>query len=93
LTVSSCLRDDELHDLPAASTYVWSWGGDGRLELSLAVKGTIELAFDDVVHVLEGADDAFRLVHLVHDHGADSIIVRTRNGSATVADLAVYARD
>jgi GH43 family beta-xylosidase len=93
LTVSSCLRDDELHDLPAGSTHVWEWGGDGRLELALAVKGSIELAFDDAVHVLDGPADSFRLVRLVHDHGAGSIIARTRRAAATVADLAVYARD
>lgn len=92
-TVSSCLRDDELHDLPARSTYTWEWGGDGRIELSLAVKGTVELAFDDATHELVGDPDRFQLVRLVHDSGAAAIVARTRGASATVADLAVYARD
>jgi hypothetical protein len=93
ITVSSNLRDDELHDLPARSSYVWEWGGEGRIEVSCAVKGSIELAFDDIVHDLRGDSDRFRLVRLVHDAGAGSIVARTRDEAATVADLVVYARD
>jgi beta-xylosidase len=91
-TITSCLFDEELHDLPAGSSFVWDWGGEGRLELTLAVKGSIDLLFDDVVHELEGDHDRFRLVQFVHDHGAGSIVARTRGEAATVADLAVYAR-
>jgi GH43 family beta-xylosidase len=93
INVSSNLRDDEQHDLPARSSYVWEWGGDGRIEVTLAVKGSIELGFDDVVHELDGDHEQFRLVHLFHDGGAGSIVARTRGEAATVADLAVYARD
>jgi hypothetical protein len=93
VNVSSNLRDDELHDLPARSSYVWEWGGEGRIEVSLAVKGSIELAFDDVVHELDGDRGDFRLVHLFHGGGAGSIVARTRGEAATVADLVVYARD
>jgi hypothetical protein len=92
MNVSSNLRDDELHDLPARSSYAWEWGGDGRVEVALAVKGSVELAFDDVVHRLDGDDEQFRLVNLFHDGGVGTIVARTRDETATVADLVVYAR-
>jgi hypothetical protein len=93
VSVSSNLRDDELHDLPARSSYAWEWGGDGRIELALAVKGSVELAFDDTIHDLRGDPRDFRLVRLVHDGGVGSIVVRTGDEAASVADLVVYARD
>jgi hypothetical protein len=91
-TITSCLRDDELHDLPAGSSYAWEWNGDGPLELSLALRGSVELTLDGAVHQLIGDSEPWRLVRLAHAHGAGAIVVRTGDESASVADLAVYAR-
>jgi GH43 family beta-xylosidase len=91
-TVTSCLRDDELHELPARSSFAWEWGGEGALELSLALRGSVELTLGDAVHRLDGDADAFRLVRLAHASGAGTISVHAREAAAVVADLAVYAR-
>ena len=90
--VTSCLQDDEAHDLPGGSSYVWRWGGSGRLELSLAIRGSVELAFNGRTHLLDGDREGFRLVRLNYEGAADQIAVTSLGEGATVADLSVYAR-
>ena len=91
-TVSSRLEDGLVHALPASSSYVWQWGGAGPLELSVAVKGDIELSLNGDTRRLEGDPERYRLEHLRHDGGAGEISVRAGREGATVADLFVHAR-
>ena len=92
LTLASCLQDEQAQDLPSGSSYVWSWGGSGRIEVTLAIRGTIELAFDERKHVLEGEPTGFRLVRLNYMGSAEQIMATSLGEGATVADLSVYAR-
>jgi hypothetical protein len=91
-TVTSALEDGVLHDLPAGSSYAWRWGGSGRLELALAVKGTVELAFDGTSYDLDGDRETFRLVRLEHEGRAPEIVLTANGDGATAVDLAVHAR-
>ena len=91
-TISTFLDDQGIYDLPAASSYAWRWGGSGRVELSIAVKGTVELSCNGHTERLKGDRDRFRLVHLAHPGPAEQIVVTAGDDGATVADLAVYAR-
>jgi GH43 family beta-xylosidase len=91
-TVTSYLEDGNVHELPSGSSYVWRWGGAGGLELTLAVKGTIELSFDGDSRRLEGRPDRYRLVRLERDEGASEIVVAARDAAATVTDMTVHAR-
>jgi GH43 family beta-xylosidase len=92
VTVTSCLQDEESHALPAGSSYVWTWGGSGSTEVTLALRGSIELAVGPSRHVLEGSHDRFRLVRLECEGPAENVVAFARGGGATVADLCVYAR-
>ena len=91
-TVTSFLEDGALHHLPAASAYVWRWGAGGLLELSLAVKGRVELGVGASRHEVGADPDEWDLFRLEHEGGADEITVTTADGGATVTDLFVYAR-
>ena len=91
-TVSSFLEDGELHDLPATSEYSWRWGGSGRLELSLAVRGTGELALNGKTHAVASDGDSFALVRAEHEGDIEEIVVRAGPEGLTVADLFVYGR-
>ena len=91
-TVSSFLEDGEIHGLPASSSYSWRWGGSGRLELSLAVKGSVELDLNGSHHELGGDPERYELVRLAHDGHVDLITVTAADEGATVTDLFVYAR-
>ena len=91
-TATSFLEDGELHELPAGSSYVWRWGGSGPLELTIAVRGSVELELGDGSYALDGDRDGYRLVRLEHDGGADEVVVRAGEQEATVTDLFVYAR-
>ena len=90
-TVSSYLEDGERHDLPAQSSYAWNWHGEGPLELSLAVRGTVDIEVNGTTDRVEG-DGRFRLVRLRHGGGARRITVRAGSEGAAIADLAVHAR-
>jgi len=92
ITITSALEDAERHELPADSSYVWRWGGTGPLEISLAVRGSIDLAFDEVSQRVEGEGEAFRLHRLAHSRGARTIEARAVDDGAAVADLFVVAR-
>jgi hypothetical protein len=92
LTVASALEDGGLHELPASSWYVWEWGGEGRLELELAIDGTVDLVIGDQHHVCEGDRGGFRFVQFAHDAPAAEIAVRAGPDGAVVTDLAVRAR-
>ena len=89
---TSFLEDGALHRLPASSSYVWDWGGSGPLELSLAVKGSVELDLGGTTDEVDSGGDRYSLVLLAHAPGADEIVVRSRGSGATVTDLFVYAR-
>lgn len=91
-TLTSSLEDGGLHDLPAGSSYAWRWGGRGRLELTAAVKGTVEVAFDGATHVLRGDREQFRLVRLDDDGPSEKIVVTANGDGATVTDVTVRAR-
>jgi GH43 family beta-xylosidase len=91
-TVTSCLQDEEAHALPGGSSYVWRWCGSGTIEVALAIRGTIELAFGERTHLLEGDPSTFRLVRLNYAGPAEMIVATALEGGATVADLCVYAR-
>jgi hypothetical protein len=90
-TATSYLEDALLHGLPASSSYVWRWGGDGPLELTLAVKGSVRIELGEAMHEFEG-DDGYGFAHVACEHGVDEIAVHPNGLGATVADLAVYAR-
>ena len=92
LTISSSLQDDAMHELPAGSEYSWSWGGGGRIELSLAVKGSVDVVLEGTTHRLPGDRDAFRLVTLEHEGDVGTIVVCAGDEGATVTDVCVYAR-
>ena len=90
-TTTTILEDEGLYGIPAGSVYAWRWRGAGPLELSVAVRGTVELSFDGDGELLEGNGDAFRLVRLARAAGARSIAVRAVGDGAVVADLSVRA--
>jgi GH43 family beta-xylosidase len=92
VTLTSVLEDGAVHELPAGSSYVWRWGGSGPLELDVAVDGTIELVVGEDAATYEGERGRYRLVHLVHEGGADRISVRAGRDGAVVTDLSVHAR-
>ncbi len=93
-TVTSCLQDEDVHDLPAGSSYVWRWGGKGSIEVTVAVRGTVELCVDGRRAVLlEGASEGYRLERWDHDGPAAEIALCALDAGASVADLCVYARD
>jgi len=92
VTVTSSLDDGAVHELPAASSYVWQWGGRGPLELELAVDGTIDLVLGGEVTTHEAERGAFRLVRAAYEHGTDEIAVHAGADGALVTDLAVRAR-
>lgn len=92
VTICSMLQDGELHDLPDGSSYAWRWGGTDRLELSLAIKGDVDLVLGDATHSLRGHRERFRLERIEHTGGCDTIEVCAGARGATVADLVVYAR-
>ncbi|MDQ3865992.1 MAG: glycoside hydrolase family 43 protein [Actinomycetota bacterium] len=92
-TVSSFLEDGGLHGLPAGSEYAWRWGGAGRLELSLAVRGQAELALNGSTHRIESVDDGrFSLVHLEGEGDIEEVVVHAGDEGVTIADLFVYQR-
>ena len=91
-TVASSLQDDGVHDLPAGGEYSWRWGGSGPMEVSLAVKGSVELVLDGTTHALPGDRDGFRLVTLEHGGDVEHIVVRAGDDGASVADVCVHAR-
>jgi GH43 family beta-xylosidase len=90
-TTTTVLEDESLLGLPADSVYTWRWGGAGPLEASLAVRGSIELLFDDDGELLEGDRDTFRLARVERPSGSRSIAVRAVGEGAVVADLSVRA--
>ena len=90
--VASCLQDELAHDLPGGSSYVWRWGGRGRVEVSLAIRGTVELAFNGRKHLLDGERDTYRLVRLDYEGDAEHITATALGEGASVADLSVHAR-
>ncbi|MFL5966070.1 MAG: glycoside hydrolase family 43 protein [Gaiellaceae bacterium] len=92
VTVASSLDDGALHELPAASSYVWQWGGYGPLELELAVDGTVDLVVGGELTTHEGARGTYRLVQVTHPRGTDEIAVHAGPDGALVTDLAVRAR-
>ena len=92
VTVTSSLDDGAVHELPAASSYVWQWGGSGALELELAVDGTIDLVVGGELTTYEGERGAYRFVRVRHARGADEIAVHAGPDGARVTDLAVRAR-
>ena len=92
-TVSSFLEDGEIHELPAGSEHAWRWGGEGRLELSVAVRGTAELDLNGDVHDVGGDGERFRLARVEHRGDVDEIVVRAREEGAAVTDLFVYQRE
>jgi hypothetical protein len=89
---TSSLEDGELHELPARSSYVWRWGGSGPLELSLAVRGAIELDLDGQSQRVESEEGRYRLVRVAHNGDVEEIAVHTADEGATVTDLSVWAR-
>jgi GH43 family beta-xylosidase len=95
-TVSSSAFDAQLLELPARSTYAWSWGGTGRAELSLAVRGAASVECGDIVADVAEPESPtgrrFRLVELDLEHGCHEIVVRAGDDGAFVTDLAVHAR-
>ena len=91
-TATSFLEDGAIHHLPASSAYVWGWRAPGPLEVSLAVKGRVELEFGGVRQEVASEDDEYRLAQLEDDAGADEIAVTAADGGATVTDLFAYAR-
>jgi GH43 family beta-xylosidase len=92
-TVTSVLQDELVHELPAGSTYVWRWGGRGRLELVLAVRGTVTLSLNGKTYLLEGERERFRVVRLEHEGHVEHIAATAVGADAAVADLAVRARE
>jgi hypothetical protein len=92
VTVASALEDGSVHELPAASSYAWQWGGTGRLELELALDGTIDLVVGGDLSTHEGERGRYRQVRVVHDGPADEIAVHAGPDGAVVTDLAVHAR-
>jgi GH43 family beta-xylosidase len=90
-TVTSYLEDGTVHVLPAGSEHVWRWGGGGRLEVTLAVRGEAELDIGGTTQRLEGEDE-YRLVHVAHEGATPEITVRAGSEGVTVADLFVYGR-
>jgi len=90
-TVASVLHDEAVHELPHGSEYVWRWGGDGPIELSLAVRGEVEVTIDSTVVPVTPSDE-FTLVRVDHVAPVHEIAVRATEDGAAVADLAVYAR-
>jgi hypothetical protein len=92
VTASSALSDGAVHELPAGSSYVWRWSGEGKLELTLAVDGSVELVIGDETTQSEGERGAYRLVQFKHAGPAGEISVHAGDDGAVVTDLAVYAR-
>jgi hypothetical protein len=92
-TVSTYLEDGEIHELPAGSSYTWRWGGADRIEVSLAVRGEVELVLGGRSERLSGRGERFRHAWLDHEGSPETIAVRAVGGDgAAVTDLAVYAR-
>jgi GH43 family beta-xylosidase len=91
-TITSALQDAQMHELPEGSSYVWSWGGAGPLELSIAVRGSVVLSLDGDSDELRGDGDRFRLHRLAHARGARTIEVLALDDGVAVTDLAVIAR-
>ena len=84
-------RDDETeHTLECGGSREWGWGGSGRVECSLAVRGSVQVSLGDVTTVVHAPLAAYELVHLSAT-GADALRV-TALGAATVTDVVLTAR-
>lgn len=93
ITCTSWLEDDELHPLPAFSTYEWSWcSAEAGLELSIAVKGDVELQIGEEGAVDEGDPGAFRIIRLATETPARSIRITALGRGVVAGDLEVHAR-
>jgi beta-xylosidase len=86
------LEDEAIHELPEGATKAWDWVGSGSLELSLAVRGRVDLQAGAERLAVETADDGFTLVRLTVRDGADRVAVVAGHGGATVTDLTLTAR-
>ena len=91
-TATSYLEDGAVHALPRGSSYVWRWGGAGPVDVSFALKGSIELDLGGATHHLESERDRYELVRLAHDGELGDIVVRALTDGTSVTDLFVYAR-
>jgi GH43 family beta-xylosidase len=92
VTVTSSLEDTALHELPAGSWYVWSWGGGGSIDIELALDGSIDLVLGSDVMTYEGERGRYRFVQLSHAGPVGEISVHAGSEGALVTDLKVRAR-
>lgn len=88
---TSWLEDEALHDLGPDGLKCWEWGGNGDLEVSLAVRGEVSVAVGrEQIHVADAG--CYELVRLRVAGGAERLEVRAGPLGATVTDVVMTAR-
>ena len=88
---TSWLEDEHLHELAPAESKTWEWGGNGDVEVSLAVRGkaTVTVGREQICVT---APDRYELVRLRVDGGAERLLVQAGPGGASVTDVVMTAR-
>lgn len=91
LVKTSWLEDETLHALAPEESEDWEWGGNGDLEVSLALRGEATVSVGrERVYVT--ASDRYELVRLRVEGGAQRLEVRAGPGGASVTDVVMTAR-
>ncbi|MDP9407656.1 MAG: glycoside hydrolase family 43 protein [Actinomycetota bacterium] len=91
-SLTSSLTDEAIRWLAPGERHAWSWGGDGPVEVVLAVLGSCRLTAGKVETTATSPQDRFALVRLHAPGGTAEIIVTGRDTGAQVTDLFVAAR-
>ncbi len=91
-SLQSHLSDEAIRWLAPGERQAWPWGGDGPLEVVLAVLGSCRLAARGVETTATSPEDRFALVRLHAPHGAAEIVATGEGAGARIADLFAAAR-
>ena len=86
VALTSHLDDERIHRLLPGTPHVWRWGGEGPVEVTLAVRGRARLTGGGEA---VAADGAFSLLHAVLPDGAAELRIE---GDGEITDLVATAR-
>lgn len=92
LGVTSCVDDEREHVLVAGENRIWEWGGDGAVEVTMAICGSCVVNVGTAQVQVDQAQDRFGLFKMV-GRARTGIAVRAIADGARVADLLVVARE
>jgi GH43 family beta-xylosidase len=92
--LTSWFDDETVYSLQSGESQQWNWGGSGRVEISLAVRG-------DAVVCLQGADTmripvdspaTYQHVHFTVSTGLETLEVKANSSGTLVTDVVITAR-